>query len=282
MKRKTRSSSKASSQVIAFPQPAPTLVPGAAEKIYARAFDSISALLAGRPAGDALKIQLLHHLPNPSYGNRDVLGWTLSGSLVGLLAHWVDGEQARDLHRTREQGMVAWMPLLSQLLEPWDALLLAHTKTTGWQLVYAMPVEGRVSWWEHHDLQKFKAWTNACNIAARIHQQGTMPPLGDPLFPAAARVIIAQLRVLLKQLRIQSLAQQKPANLLHFFEQQAKRKEFTFLRDPHNLRLWLQFVKRNPNIFLTEEKSPSTIFDLFQNSVSGHDPDYIRYQRARG
>jgi hypothetical protein len=282
MKRKT-SPPQAGSQVITLPQPALTVGAGSAEKVYAQAFNYFfSTLLADCPAGDALKVQLLHYLPDTSYGNRDVLGWTLSGALVGLLAHSVGGEHARELHRTREQGMITWMPILVQLVEPWDALILAHTVTTGWRLIYAEPVGVRVAWWEHHDGKKFEDWTARVNTAARIQRQQRMAPLSDPLFGAAARTVIGELKVMLGQLRKQSLANQKPPSLVQFFEQQAERNEFAFLSDPHTLGLWLEFVKRNPAVFFTKRKSPGDIFDLFQSSLSGHDPGYVGQQRSRG
>jgi hypothetical protein len=278
-------SRKTSSRVITLSQPALTVASGPAEKVYARAFDLFfSNLLAGRPAGDALKVQLPHYLPELSYGNRDIVGWTLSGSLVGLLAHYVGGEYAQTLHRNREQGVPGAMPVLVDLLEPFDQLILAHTATAGWQLVHSEPVTRRVAYWEDHDGQKFEAWTNACNIAARIRQQRTMPPLGDPLFSDAAHIIISELKVMLAQLRSQSLAGQTPPDLVRFFEQQAARNEFAFLTDAHTLCLWLDFVasKSGKQAFLHHQNQPSEIFYAFQSFVSGHDPRYVRDKRARG
>jgi len=257
---------------------------GSAEEIYARAFDLLAAMLDKKPAGDAFKVQLLHYLPDTTFAtrNRDVVGWTLSGALVSLLAHSTGGEPANELYRTREQGMAAWMPILGELLEPWDALILAHTATTGWGLVWSEPVAARINFWEMHAGSKFEAWLAAAKTAGRIRRQVTMPPLDDPLFPEAARIMICELKVLLAQVRSQSLANQKSPDLIQFFEQQAERKEFGFLNDPHNLTLWLRFVASNPEILLTQAKSPGAIFDQFQASVSGHDPDYIRQKRARG
>jgi hypothetical protein len=263
---------------------APTTPSGFAETVYAVAFDQFAALLSGRPAEDALKIQLLHYLPESTFsiGSRDLVGWTLSGAMVSLLAHLVGGDQADKLYRTRYLGMAAWMPVLDQLLEPLDQLILAHTRSTGWGLVDSELVAARVNFWELNDGRKFDEWVQAVKTAAGIRRTRTKPTLDDPHFRDAARIMIGEIKVLLAQLTSQSLASQKPINLIQFFEQQAKREEFGFLSDPHNLRLWLDFVRRNPAIFFTQKKRSSEIFDLFQSSVSGHNPDYIRQKRSRG
>ena len=96
------------------------LVPNSPEDYYAAIFDLFATkILANRPHGDALKVQLLHYLAEPIYAsNRDVLSWAISGAMVSLLAHLTGGAHEKELHRTRHQGIAAWMPILSQLLEP--------------------------------------------------------------------------------------------------------------------------------------------------------------------
>jgi len=252
-----------------------------AERVYVAAFDQFAALVTGQPAQAALKIQLLHYLPDSTFGSRDVLGWTLTGALVGLLAHLTGGADAQNLYRTRVQGMAALGPMLSRLVEPWDELILAHTATTGWNLVSSEPVAARINFWELHDGRKFEAWTNAAKTSASIRRSVTKPPLDDPHFREAARIMIGELKVLLKRLRSQSMVNQKLPDLVLFFEQEAQRGEFSFLSDRHNLSLWLAFVRQNPGVFLTQAKSPGAIFDLFQSSVSQHDPDYVRQKRSR-
>jgi hypothetical protein len=263
---------------------APALVPNSAEDFYAATFDQFATkILAHRPRGDALKVQLLHYLSDPIFtSNRDVISWALSGAMVSLLAHLTGGAHEKELHRTRHHGIAAWMPILRQLQEPLDKLILAHTATTGFGLTLSEPVFVRVKDWSMHDGRKFEAWTAAANKAARIQRQAAMPPLDDPLFPKTARIIIAELKELLAQLRNQPLTKQRPMELVSFFQRQAESHEFGFLNDPHNLRLWLQFVSHNPTVFHTQSKRPGAIFDLFQHSVSGHKLDYIRQKRSRG
>ena len=273
-------SRKTDSPVISLPQPALTLAASSADQVYARAFDFFFVL-----PGDVLKIQLMHYLPESSYGNRDWLGWTLSGALIGLLAHWIGGEHAQTLQQTRELGVRGAMPVLQQMLETWDALILAHTTTAGWQLVHSEPVAGRVAWWELHDGQKFEQWLAAAKTAARIQRtQEPKPPLNDPLFREAASIIIDELKVMLKQLRSQSLAGQKPPDLVQFFADQSDRGEFRFLSDEHTLHLWLDFVasKSGQSAFLVYENKAGNIFDAFQKFVSGHKFDYVRQMRSRG
>ncbi len=262
---------------------APTLVPNSAEDYYQATFDLFATLLADRPRRDALKVQLLHCLVDPVFtSNRDVLGWALSGAMVSLLAHLTGGAHEEALRRTRNQGMAAWMPILIELLEPWDRLILAHTATTGFGLISSELVFARVNFWHMHDGRKFERWTRAANKAARIQRQAAMPPLDDPLFPKFSRITIHELELLLARLRDQSRTNQKPMKLVQFFQQQAESHEFGFLDDPHNLELWLKFVSHNPTVFLTQSNKPGAIFDHFQHFVSGHEPDYIRQKRSRG
>ncbi len=219
---------------------APALVPNSPEDYYAAIFDFFATKIrADRPCGDALKVQLLHYLSDPIFtSNRDVISWALSGAMVSLLAHLTGGAHEKELHRTRDQGMAAWMPIiLKQLLEPWDKLILAHTATTGFGLTLSEPVFVRVKDWSMHDGWKFEAWTAAANKAARRQRQAGAMPLDDPLFPKAARIIIAELKELMAQLRDQSLTNQTPTELVSFFQEQAETHEFEFLNDPHNLRL---------------------------------------------
>ncbi|MGA6988284.1 MAG: hypothetical protein WBZ01_19670 [Terriglobales bacterium] len=262
---------------------APALVPSSPEDYYAATFDMFATLLAHRPRGDALNVQLLHYLPYPIFtSNRDVISWALSGAMVSLLAHLTGGAHEKKLHRTRNQGMAAWMPILRHLLEPWDTLILAHTATSGIGLVWSELILARVAYWHTHDGEKFERWTKALNVAARSQRQQTMARLGDPLFPEAARIIIAELKVMLARLSNQSLSNRRPVDLVQFFQRQAESHEFGFLNDPHNLHLWLEFVSRNSTVFRTQGKSPGAIFDLFVASVKGHNPDYVRQKRARG
>ncbi len=262
---------------------APALVPNSPEDYYAAIFDFFATrILAHRPPEDALKVNLLNHMPDPVFGsNRDVIGWAFSGAMVSLLAHLTGGAHKKDLHRTLHHGIAAWMPIVRQLQEPLDQLILAHTATTGFSMTLSELVFERVKEWSMHDGPKFEAWTAALNKAARIQRQAAMPSLDDPLFPETARIIIAELKDHLAQLRNQSLTNQKPTELVQFFQQQAESHEFQFLSNPHNLGLWLQFVSHNPTVFLTQSKSPSAIFDLFQHFLSGHKPDYIRQKRSR-
>ena len=94
-----------------------TLVSGSPEEVYAVAFDRFAALLTGSPAENAFKIQLLHYIPDLIFAsrNRDVVGWTLTGALVSLLAHYVGGPQAGELRRMHDQGAEAWGPVLTHL-----------------------------------------------------------------------------------------------------------------------------------------------------------------------
>jgi hypothetical protein len=246
------------------------------DELYRKAFVHFQGLFHSKT--DVSKVQLPSHLPETVYNDRRVLGVVITAALMAMLDHRrkIGGAATADLIEILAGSLT--MP--AELQEQLDDIILQQAATTGAGLSASDLVLSRMLDWERHDFGKFNRLLRALNKAARIHQRMTPTPLTDPFRHDVKERALTELRPVMKRLQDEfKVRRREPSGIeiIAAFEREASKPELFFLNNPHNLGLWLDFLRAHPDNPLSLLSSGAAeVFDNFVAFATSHESDYTR------
>lgn len=226
---------------------------------------------------DVSKVALISHLPPQIYGDRQTLGAAVTGALLAMLDH---RKKSVDWSSIPMSEVPKVMP--PELLHDLDEILIAQGAITGVGLLASGPVMMRVLHWERHDYRKTVRWLRSLNKAARVQQRLTAVPLDDPFLRDVKKMALAELRPVVA--RLQKWFQEQRVEpgkdeVIEAFRREASAGSLPWMRDDHNLKLWIDFVRVHTRSVVT--CSAEKVFDDFAGFVTGHDSSYTRKKFSR-
>jgi hypothetical protein len=235
--------------------------------------------------GDVSQVQLASYLPDWVYSDRDTLGRAVTGALMAMFEHRVKGRgDWEEIPFDQVHAFVATMP--PELHKELDEIILAQAKIVGNGLIASDVVLFRVLKWEREDRAKTVRWLRALDKAARVLQRMVATPLNDPFLREHKKAALEQLRPALirfqKQFRAKNIpdSEANEDNIVKAFAAEARDPLFPFLSNAHNFKLWMDFCKSDPYIFLT--MTPESLFDAFVGWVTIHDSVYAKKVMSSG
>lgn len=243
------------------------------DKLYAKAFLHFQALFRSLK-GDVSTVQLPSHMPESVYGDRRTLGVVITAALVAMLDHRLKTGGAKIALKK-----LLWYTLLMPpgTLVQLDDIILAQASTIGVGIFASELAHSRFLDWQQDDYPRFKRGLRALDRAARVAQQMMPTPLTDPFRREVKERALTELRPAVKRLQEGfKMRRQQPnqKQILKEFTEEARRPEFTFLSNEHNLNLWLRFLSTDPLALL--DRSAAELYDDFTAFVTSHSSDYTR------
>jgi hypothetical protein len=224
------------------------------------------------------------HLPETAYKDRRALGLVLTGAILAMFAHRVKVDPAKNrsaVERARrfgENGVLVYThDLPAEHREQLDEIILDQTETIGAGIFASDVATSRFLDWQHHDYRKFRRALRALDKAARIDHGILRTPLTDPFRREAKKAAVAELRPVILRLQkwFKEQRERPPQNkVVEQFRREAENPSLPWLSNPHNLALWIKFVRESTRLVLT--CSPEKAFDEFAAFVTRHDSDYLR------
>jgi hypothetical protein len=235
---------------------------------------------------DVSRLQLASILPPSVYMNPVSLDAVVTAGLLAMLdSRWrklnVPSVALRDVQTYFRFVVPTAMP---EAADDLDEIILKQTAITGMGLIFSSDlVKSRVHDWERRDYRKYKRLLAALDKASRIHQRRTPANLkGVPFLREAKKQAVAELQPVLNRLQEKFKAERRSTTadgILKAFAEEASKPELNFLGNPHNLKLWIDFLSMDPFSLVT--RSAAELFDRFAAFVSGHVPDYTRREYSK-
>jgi len=171
-----------------------------------------------------------------------------------------------------------------------DALILKQAETFGWRLLFSEMVLRRFAEWEilHDGPELFERFGKACARSVRRSQKKEPRPIDDPDLRHSKFVAVAELRLLLKNLRNEfSTARTTPttAVISERFAATVTAEPDTFEYLHKNLESWKRFFEDDPSsikaLAFGRTLSPALLFDSWLAWWKGRDVDSVRQQLSR-
>lgn len=233
------------------------------------------------------RVQIGRYLPPElnDCGDRNVVGWYITGALVALMARIVSSERSKCLLTTHPSDLLLQPP---EPLAVFDSIILEQARTLGQGITTSRPVEMRVLRWERNSYPTFQLWLNALQSAAKILNGVKPPPINEPGLRQAKQQILAELGPVVERVRNKFATDHRHrhaatgADIARAFREEANKPEFPYLRD--RVAEWIRFIqhsKESADLFYYRTTPPTIIFNKFLASLSGHREDYVRQCLAR-
>jgi hypothetical protein len=254
------------------------------DELYANSFLYFQNLFRQLRGKDASKVQLPMHLPETAYKDRPALGAVITGAILAMFDHRVKVDPAKNriavarARRFAENGVLVYtheMPVEHR--EQLDEIILDQAATIGAGIFASDLATSRFLDWQHRDYAKFQRGLRALDKAARIDHGILRTPIIDPFQREAKKAAVAELRPVILRLQKWFNAQRDTPpkdKVVEHFRREAENPSLPWLSNPHNLALWIRFVRVNTRLVLT--CSPENVFDEFAAFVTRHDSEYLR------
>jgi hypothetical protein len=254
------------------------------DELYASSFLYFQNLFRQLKGNDASKVQLPMHLPEAVYKDRRALGAVITAAILAMFDHRVKVDPAKNriaVERARrfdENGVLVYtheMP--SQHREQLDQVIFDQAATIGAGIFASDLATSHFLDWQQHDYAKFTRGLRALDKAARIAHGILRTPITDPFRREGKKAAVAELRPVILRLQkwFKEQRERPPKDkVVEQFRREAENLSLPWLSNPHNLALWIKFVRVSTRLVLT--CSPENAFDEFAAFVTRHDSEYLR------
>jgi hypothetical protein len=229
------------------------------------------------------RIQVVSHLPSDIFGDRQALGWFITGALMALMAQIVSVEQSRRLLEIEPSTLLLQPP---EPLATFDSVILVQARTLGTGILTSDPVMMRVLFWQQRSPPMTEKWLRALRQAGRIFSARNAAPLDEPGLRQAKQDILAELTPVVERLRRKFSTQRrqiaKRKDVAVAFQQEVNDPEFPYLHE--RVEEWACFIqnsKANAELFYFRTFPVTRIFDRFLAWKTGRSEDYVRQCLAR-
>lgn len=221
--------------------------------------------------------QIITRIPRPYPSSPRDLGDLITKELFDIWATIIlDGK--RDQHEQSQQ--VSRMDV-----ENLDALILNQTETMGWRLALSALVHKRFSEWDFqpNGPELFEQYGKALARSARRFQRQELPPIDDPDLYPFKKETVAELRILLRNLRNSFRTKRSgptSRELIDCFRKTVSEGGDEFIRLRPNIGSWVKYLQANSTtikgLLLGKRAAPASLFDFWFAWCKGLEPETVR------